>query len=207
MGKKKSGNNIQKTSTNKANSKSKIEYQEQPDVHLTFYTLIAMLAIAVSGAVTALAGAISANPVLSGLEVMYGGTLDPGLIEVLSQALFEGEIGAGIRAIFIASVVVAGVAAVMSLIDMIVAMNPEKKPKTIITWVALVFAVAAFVLYVVGYKRIYDNGAFSDLERGFRINLFTGVGIGHIVNIVFMIANIVGNYIGLNKFKKDGKAY
>lgn len=207
MGKKKSGNNIQKTSTNKADSKSKIEYQEQPDVHLTLYTLIAMLAIAVSGAVTALAGVISANPILSGLEVMYKGTLDPGLIEVLSEALFEGEIGANIRAIFIASVVIAGVAAVMSLIDMIVAMNPEKNPKTIITWIALVFAVAAFVLYIVGYKKIYDNGAFSDVERGFSINLFTGVGIGHIVNVLFMIANIVGNYIGLKKFKKDGKAY
>ncbi len=207
MGKKKSSGNIQKTRPKEQPKKQEIKYEEQQDVTLTMYTLLAMLAIAASGVATALAGAIWGNPIEYGVTAVYKKVMDPALIEIIAQALFEGELGANIKTILLVSVILVGVAAVISLVDMIRAMAPDKKPMPLLSWLALVFSVAAVVLYIIGSKMIYDNCSFSDFEKGLSFNIYVGAAIAHGVNLVFMIANIVGNYMGLKRFKKDGKAY
>ena len=199
----KKGNNIQKKNIEK---KNEIKYEAQPDVQLTPYTAIAMITILVAGIVTAMGAIVIAKPIYNFLLSIYS-EIDPGLVEVLAEALFEGELGNKINVILTVSVVMAGISAVISLIAMIRAMNPNKKPLVILTWVALIFAVAAIVLYVVGSKMIYDNCDFADFVKKITMNIYVGAGIAYIVNLLFMIINIVGHYMGLSRYKKDGKAY
>ena len=48
---------------------------------------------------------------------------------------------------------------------------------------------------------------FNPIQRQFNFNIYVGAAIGYGVNVLFMIANVIGNYMGLKKFKKNGKAY
>lgn len=206
MSKKKSGNNIQKKTTTP--KKQEIKYEAQPDVQLTPYTLIAMLAIAVSGGVTALAGMILAKPFFYFFDMIYRGEMDKSMIEVLSDVLLQNAgVDSKIKVFLIISVVIVGIATIISLVDMIRAMNPEKKPLPIIAIMALVVSILSATLFVVATKIMYDNCDFASVNKGFSFNLYVGVMIAHVCNIIIMIANIIGNRNGLKRFEKDGKAY
>lgn len=206
MSKKKSGNNIQKKTTTP--KKQEIKYEAQPDVQLTPHTLIAMLAIAVSGGVTAIAGALLGNPFFHWLDTIYRNETNETMIEVLAITLFQDAgVDGKIKVLLVLSVVLVGIAAVVSLVDMIRAMAPEKKPMPILAWVALAFSVVSVILFAVGTKVMYDNSSFANFKIGFNFNIYTGVAIAHLVNLVFMVTNIIGNYKGLKRFEKDGKAY
>lgn len=190
-----------------SDKKNEIKYEPAPDVTLTAYTFIAMLAIAVSAAATAIGAIVSAKPIYYGMDMMYGKTTAAELVEILSQALFEGGPDKKIKIMIIISVVATVITAVMSLVVMIRAMAPEKKPMPILSWISLILSVATVVLFALATKEIYDTGMFTQIERKFNFNIYVGAAIGYAVNLIFMIVNVIGNYMGLKKFKKNGKAY
>lgn len=217
MGKKKNGSNIQKSPkntnadvrTNKSSDNLKpAAAGTAEDVHLTVYTLLSLLAVAMAGITTSLSGALSANPTFYGSDTYYGNGSDGVYVDIISQMLFEGNIQNVIKAIFIASAVVAGTGAIIALVDIICAMNPLKKPLVAFSWISLIFAVAAMVLYIVGLVKMYNIFTETDIfEKGFKFTIFVGTGIAHALNVIVMVCNIAGNYIGLKRFKKNGKAY
>ncbi len=198
---------IENQSAKAADKKEQIKYEPAPDVTLTAYTFIAMLVIAVSAAATALGAIVLAKPIYYGMDMMYGKDTEPDFIEVLSQALFEGGPDKKIKIMIMISVVATVITALMSLVVMIRAMSPEKKPLPVISWINFVLSVVAVVLFALATKEIYDTGLFNPIQRQFNFNIYVGAAIGYVANVLFMIANIVGNYLGLKKFKKNGKAY
>ncbi len=206
MGGKKAKNNIQKKQT--PTTKEEVKYEPQPDVQLTPYTLIAMLAIAVSGAATTITGAVLGNPFFYWFDMIYRKETNDMMLEVLSETMFlENKLESRIKILLILAVVLAGITAVISLVDMIRAMVPEKKPLPAIAWIALGFSVASAAVFFAGCKVMYDNSSFANFNMGINFNIYTGAIIANVVNIIFMIVNVIGNYKGLKRFNKDGKAY
>ncbi len=198
---------IENQAAKAADKKDQIKYEPAPDVTLTAYTFIAMLVIAVSAAATALGAIVSAKPIYYGMDMMYGKDTEVDLVEILSQALFEGGPDKKIKIMIIIAAVATAITALVSLVVMIRAMAPEKKPLPILSWINLVLSIAVAVVFALATKEIYDTGLFNPIQRQFNFNIYVGAAIGYGVNVLFMIANVIGNYMGLKKFKKNGKAY
>lgn len=205
---KNNGGNIQKSArNNNVNTKGTVR-TEGDDVHLTVYTLLSLIAVTVAGITTGLAGALSANPAFYGVDTIYGNGYYSTYIHMVSQALFDGTDEGPIKLLFILSAVVAGLGAVIALADIICAMNPLKKPKTIFSWISLILSIGAMVLYIVGFVKVYKVAVDTDFfERGFKFTIMVGTGIAHVINVIAMAGNVIGNYIGLKRYNKNGKAY
>ena len=185
---------------------NKVKYQAQPEVKLTAYTFIAMITIAVSAAATALGAIILAKPVYYGMEMIYYESVDPVLLELLVPTLF-GDNENKIKLLLTIAVALTAVSAIISLVDMIMAMAPEKKPKPCLAWVSLLLAIGAAIVFVVATMKIYATGESEGILEGVRFNVYMGATIAYGCNVIIMIANIVGNHIGLARYKKNGKAY
>ncbi|MBE5943823.1 MAG: hypothetical protein E7258_02775 [Lachnospiraceae bacterium] len=217
MGKKsnKKKNDYIKKIENQAKSsekKGEIKYEPSPDVTLTAYTFFAMLTIVASAVATALGAILLVKPINYGMDLLYGKDVEEGLLETLAQAWFEGETKQKIM--LTVSVIIMAVVAISALVVMIRAMVPEKKPMPIITWINLILSIASTVLFVLATKSIFDictemepTFTYVELIKNYKFNIYAGAIIAYAVNIVLTVTNIVGNNMGLSRYKKNGKAY
>ena len=213
MSKKKSGNNIKKNTSSKEpkttdskEQKNEIKYEAQPDVRLTPYTAIAMLVVLVSGAATVLGAVLTAKPFYYWLQTIYQDTLGIAGVESLSEA-FEEDLSSKVMPFLIISVVLVAISTIISLVVIIRSMNPEKQPKPMISIISLIVSLGAIVFFAIGTRNLYVNSELVGFERKVVFTLYIGVAVAYILNAVAMIANIIGNYMGLSRFKKDGRAY
>lgn len=181
--------------------------QAQPDAKLTAYTASAMLTILVSAAATAIAMVMLGKPAYYVMEASYGKGNDPSIIDMLGQFAFEAENSTKLVTLFVVVSILIGISAVLSLIVVIRAVDPAKKPSVILGLIAFVAGAAAMLVLLYGRSFAAGLSAVDFVEKSPMFGIYDILFIAVIVNTVFLLINTGASALGLARWKKDGKAY
>lgn len=174
-------------------------------VNLTMYTLVAMIVTFISAAVVAIAMVVYAKPVIYVLESTVGKTFNTYSHEAVEQLMFEDNPDLPIYGLYLGVAALVAVVAIVTLIGMVRAVNEFNKPNLVLTFVGLVFAIGALVLF------LYSDDYTKDVIRTYEFqedpifNVYSLYLPFLITNIVAMVCNIFATANGLKRWKKTGR--
>lgn len=181
--------------------------QAQPDAKLTVYTASAMLTILVSAAATAIAMVMLGKPAYYIMEASYGKGNNASIIDTLGQFAFEAENNTKLVTLFVIMSILIGISAFLSLVSVIRAMDPIKKPSILLSVIAFAAGAAAMIIFL--YDRSFAAGlsTVDFIEKSPMFGIYDILFIAVIANTAFLLINTGASALGLARWKKDGKAY
>ncbi len=196
-----------KATEKKQTEKKQYTYEPQEAPKLTVYTLCSMLAVLVGAVATAMSMIMLAKPVEYVVYAYYGGYQEELFINMFKNEALSTNTQADITKMFTVIAVIVVVATVLALIDVVKVLSPKNKPALFLSVLSFIASAVALGLYI--YESIRIDGKFDvyPVEYEPLFNIYKWLMVGLIVNVVFMLANVIGNATGYSKWKKTRKAY
>lgn len=205
-------------------------YVPKPQEKLSYYTVAAMLSVLASAAATIVCFLMAAKPLdfitrafvekaNSEMYDLYGEDFyDMVRDNIFNNSYLPKNIDKGnmIKTLTIVSGVAAALATLFIIIAVFFAIDKYKKPSIVIDVIAVVFAIVSLVTYVIAFTQgrdimiksdYFETAAQMGVVRKEYFNMMHGALIAVIASVVFSIANVVGGFIGLGKWKKNGTSY
>ncbi len=206
MGKSKS-QNIQKTkeTKDKETKANKPEYVQPEQINITMYTLVTMIVTLVNTAFAIVTMVLNGRPVYYFLEGMVGDSLNFYSYEMAELLLYEIVDEGKVNGLFLGMAAFGIITAIVSIVGLVRAMNPETKPMVLPYVISLVSAIAVIPLYFYTDDFLYENLLKVVVVNEPRVGLYDFVLITAIVNIVAVIAGIVAALSGLKRWKETGR--
>lgn len=183
------------------------EYQPQSVPKLTIYTVAAMFAALVAAGTTAFSMVILAKPINYAADSFFGDRLDSIYYDMVSEIMIEegyDKLFVGLLAGAAAALVIT---AILSLVTVIRAVNPENKPYILMNTAAFVLSGIAVALYFGATSYINDKMGILGLENSPDFGIYRGYMVMLIVNTVILLGSILATMSGRARWKKDGKAF
>ena len=176
---------------------------EATDIRMNFYSGMSMLMTIMAAVSAVVAMIVAARGFYYILQTLYDETQTD--IVLLSDNLLAVDFSPSLRIFLYVMGLLMAVQVILSLISTVTAMNPKKKPIVSVAVLMTVLAVAALVLYLVGYSKTSDiANMFSRVEIHKQIGLYTIYLYVLIANLVCTVANLFGQKYGLKKYKNTG---
>lgn len=173
------------------------------DIRMNFYSGMSMLMTIMAAVSAVVAMIVAARGFYYILQTLYDETQTD--IVILSDNLLAVDFSPSLRIFLYVMGLLMAVQVILSLISTVTAMNPKKKPIVSVAVLMTVLAVAALVLYLVGYSKTSDiANMFSRVEIHKQIGLYTIYLYVLIANLVCTVANLFGQKYGLKKYKNTG---
>ena len=189
------------------NDKKTGGYQPQPAPKLTAYTVVAMLASLIAAGATALAMVVLAKPVYYAAEAYFGDSLDSVYFDMMAQLMADNEYDKLFIGLLSGAAVALAIAAIISLVGVVKAINPDNKPAVIMSVVSFVLAGIAIGLYIGATIYMNDKMGQIGFEKQSVFSLYTGYFAALIANAVILLCNIFAALSGKSRWKKDGKTF
>ena len=173
------------------------------DIRMNFYSGMSMLMTIMAAVSAVVAMIVAARGFYYILQTLYDETQTD--IVLLSDNLLAVDFSPSLRIFLYVMGLLMAVQVILSLKSTVTAMNPKKKPIVSVAVLMTVLAVAALVLYLVGYSKTSDiANMFSRVEIHKQIGLYTIYLYVLIANLVCTVANLFGQKYGLKKYKNTG---
>jgi len=191
--------------TTKNNTQS--TYNKPQELKLTAYTTVAMFAVLIATAASALSMIILAKPVHYLIDSRIGGIVDEMTIDSMAMFLKEDELDKFFKRMLIIMAVITIIVALISFVNVIRSMNPSLKPNIILNIIAFALSVVALILYFVAANDM--SGELTKLlpETSKVFGMFNYLMIGLIANVAILLVNIFTSLIGMSRWERDGKAF
>ena len=202
----------QQNEKQKEKQKEKQYIQTEQDVKLTFYSASAMIAVLVAAVTTVLSMVILAKPAYYVLESRAGGSNDELSLTLMEDYVFRGANADKLFGTSIAISALCAIATILTIVVIIRALDPLKKPSMLFAGSAFVADLAALIVYIssrISSFRIVDE-YFADMpddiiEATPKTGMYDYCFAAVIINAVVLIIMVIGVGTGRMKWDKNGK--